>query len=128
MVLSIESTKISENDFAIDACQTYHYNIINFIIIDFLEGIKAARSDFGNTHIFDCMYDVKTWLKQHTEPMYNHSHPHIFRFRKGPDGHCYMQYKKWRQSEWEPQSERNRHGVRILKVHVSNYHIIIIIL
>ena len=26
MVLSIESTKISENDFAIDACQTYHYN------------------------------------------------------------------------------------------------------
>ena len=35
--------------------------IINFIIIDFLEGIKAARSDFGNTHILDCMYDVKTW-------------------------------------------------------------------
>ena len=62
------------------------------------------------------MYDVKAWLKQHTEPMYNHSHPHIFRFRKGPDGHCYMQYKKWRQSEWEPQSERSRHGVRILKV------------
>ena len=73
--------------------------LLLFIIIDFLEGIKAVRSDFENTYIFDCMYDVKTWLKQHTEPMYNHSHPHIFRFRKGPDGHCYMQYKKWRQSE-----------------------------
>ena len=49
--------------------------------------------------------------------MYNHSHPHNFRFRKGPDGRCYMQYKKWQNSEWEPQSN---HGVCILTVRFAS--------
>ena len=82
-------------------------------IINFLQGVKAARGDFIGTHIFDHMFDMKAWLKLHLEALNNHSHPHIFRFRKGPDRHCYMQYKKWRHNEWEPP---RCHGVCILKV------------
>ena len=68
---------------------------------------------------------VKVAHRANAEPMYNHSYPHIYCFRKGPDGYCCMQCKKWRRSEWEPQSERNRHVVCILKI--SNYHIIVTI-
>ena len=79
--------------------------------------IKEARGDFKETHVFDMMYDIKAWLKPHLEQLNNHSHPHIFRFRKGPDGHCYMQYRKWRHSEWQPKSSPICHGVWILKVY-----------
>jgi len=68
------------------------------------------------------MYDVKSWLKPHMEQLHNHSHPHIFRFRKASDGCCYMQYKQWRHSEWEPPSH---HGIKILKVHcMQSYKIL----
>ena len=84
--------------------------------LDFLQGVKAARGDFRGTHVFDYMFDMKAWLKPHLEPLNNHSHPHIFHFNKGPDGHSYMQYKKWRHNEWEPQTNPRCHGVHILKV------------
>ena len=60
---------------------------VAYMYTDFLEGVKAASGDFGCTHVSNHMFDVKAWLKPHTEPMYNHSHPHIFRFRKGPVWH-----------------------------------------
>ena len=47
------------------------------------------------------------------EMLHNHSYPHIFLFKKGTDGSCYMQYKQWRHSEWEPRSNQ---GIKVLKV------------
>ena len=91
----------------------YHCQNNVLFSIDFLQGIKAAKADYVSTHIFTEMFDVKAWLSPHMESLHNHSHPHIFRFRKAVDGCCYMQYKHWRHSDWEPQSG---HGIKILKV------------
>ena len=61
-------------------------------IIDLLQGVKEAWGDFIGTHVSETMFDIKkAWLKPHLEAHNNHFHPHIFRFHKGPDGHCYMQ-------------------------------------
>lgn len=68
----------------------------SFVITEFLQGISDSKADYKGTHTFSNMFNVKAWLKPHMEALHNHSHPHIFRFKKGADGCCYMQYKHWR--------------------------------
>ena len=83
-------------------------------LIEFLQGVSAAKSDYTTTHVFQNMFDIKAWLKPHMLPLHNHSHPHIFRFFKANSGTTCMQYKQWRHHAWEPQSSS---GIRLLKVY-----------
>lgn len=88
-------------------CNNYTFSL------DFLHGLTAAKGDYSKTHVFDTMFDVKSWLSPHIKPLHNHSRPHIFRFYKAADNSVYMQYKQWRHSQWEPKSSN---GILLLKV------------
>ena len=69
--------------------------------------------------LFDCMFDMKGWLKPHLELLNNHSHPHIFWLRKGPGGHMQLYANKWIHNEWKPQTNPRCHGVCIITIAVS---------
>ena len=59
------------------------------------------------------MYDVKGWLDPVLKPLYNHSHPHLFKFVRDTDGNSLMLYKHWSDDMWLPQEGS---GILLLQV------------
>ena len=78
----------------------------------------------GCATVLSSISDVKAWLLPCTDQLYNHSHPHIFKFSK----HCSMpvttemHYKRWNEDKWEPEGQQ---GLRLLKVPAGNFTILI---
>ena len=90
------------------------YTCVFVILIALLDGLQNANRG-SRSCLLSEMFDAKAWLQPHMEQLHNHTNPHIFRFVKGRDGHCYMQWKHWNHNQWEPMEGL---GISLLKVNV----------
>jgi len=84
---------------------------VYLVNVEFLEGLKEANSN-SNACVISKLVDVKAWMQPQMNEIHNHTNPHVFRFVKGSDSRCYMQYKHWNHNEWEPQDSP---GIQLLK-------------
>ena len=97
---------------------SYHIPVITchifVILLALLDGLQNANRG-SRSCLLSEMFDAKAWLQPHMEQLHNHTNPHIFRFVKGRDGCCYMQWKHWNHNQWEPKEGL---GISLLKVNV----------
>ena len=91
-----------------------YLSYILLLLLALLDGLRNANKG-SRSCLFSEMFDAKAWLQPHMEQLHNHTNPHIFRFIKGRDGHCYMQWKHWNHNQWEPKEGL---GISLLKVNV----------
>ena len=82
-----------------------------------MEGCKQANRNVQDTGLLEVVYNIKGWLAPLINNITGHSTPHVFRFVRGADGHCLMQYKQWHGDEWQP--KLNEPGLKPLKVSVK---------
>lgn len=89
-----------------------------------LQGCKEANKTVGCATVLSSISDVKSWLLPCTDQLYNHSHPHIFKFNKGSrlPISTEMHYKRWNEDKWEPEGQP---GLKLLKVPAGNFAILI---
>ena len=81
--------------------------------IELMSAIESSYADVPQATLIDKMYDVKSWLLPHLDPLHNHSYPHIFRFKRDASGTVVMKYKEWSKSPWEPSDA----GIILFKVY-----------
>lgn len=86
------------------------------VIADLIQAVSNSYKDI-EAHILKNVFDVKSWLEPCLNSLFNHSRPHIFRFRRGLSGSAEMHYKHWSDSPWEPAGT----GIFLLKVRTLNY-------
>ena len=89
-----------------------------------LQGCKEANKTVGCATVLSSISDVKSWLLPCTDQLYNHSHPHIFKFNKGSRVpiSTEMHYKRWNEDKWEPEGQP---GLKLLKVPAGRFEILI---
>ena len=49
-------------------------------ISDLTTAVMKSYADVPDVTVLSDIFDVKSWLTLHLLKLYNHSHPHIFRF------------------------------------------------
>ena len=93
------------------------YNV--HVATDLIQAVSTSYKD-TEAHILKNVYDVKSWLEPCLNSLFNHSRPHVFRFRRGLSGSTEMHYKHWSDSPWEPAGT----GISLLKVR-TNYILLV---